>query len=270
MGSSNTDSVEATAEAFSQRKANAQILASQYTASKRAMEIATISLFCLFLILTLKNLYAHFTLNTIPVLLISCVLAMAVADLFSGLVHWAADTWGTLDAPFVGKTFIRSFREHHVDPFQITRHDVIETNGDNCLPTVPILGFLSFVNIRDSSYSDLFAVNFLFWLAFWVALTNQIHKWSHMHKPPAFVTILQDWHIILSKKDHQLHHHTPFDKYYCITNGWLNPFLASIGFWKRMEDTITWLTGLQPREDDAHWTVQSSGNAGEAPHEKAH
>jgi len=43
----------------------------------------------------------------------------------------------------------------------------------------------------------------------------------------------------------------------------LNPFLASIGFWKRMEDTISWGTGMQPREDDALWTVQSSGNAGE-------
>jgi ubiquitin-conjugating enzyme E2 variant len=59
-------------------------------------------------------------------------------------------------------------------------------------------------------------------------LTNQIHKWSHTYKPPALVIMAQNCGLILSRKNHGVHHRPPFDKYYCITNGWLNPVLAYI------------------------------------------
>jgi len=179
-----------------------------------------------------------------------------LADLFSGLVHWGADSWGSLQTPFVGKTFIRSFREHHVDPFQITRHDWIETNGDNCMLTVPALVPLYFIKIGDNNSKELFLICFITTLALWVALTNQFHKWAHTLKPTQSVSALQELKVILSRKNHQIHHHTPFDRYYCITTGWLNPLLGSIGFWKRIENTISWVTGEFPRQDDAFWTVQ--------------
>lgn len=72
------------------------------------------------------------------------------------------------------------------------------------------------------------------------------------------VAFLQDWELILSRRNHQIHHHTPFDQHYCITTGWMNPILSSIGFWKRIENSIQRITGYAPREDDAFWTVQQS------------
>jgi len=243
---------------LSKRKENAVLLASQYTKTKRGMEIVSVSLFTLFWTLTIVNVWGHMELKDFWVVASACLLSMSLGDVFSGLVHWGADTWGTLDTPFVGKSFIRSFREHHVDPFRITCHDLIETNGDNCMLTVPALGLLSFVKIRNESTTDLFIVSFLVFLAAWVSLTNQIHKWAHQLKPPVLIAFLQDLKFILSRKNHQIHHHNPFDRYYCITTGWLNPVLGSIAFWKRMEIVFQWASSgsMIPRQDDAFWTIQ--------------
>eukprot|EP01117_Protostelium_nocturnum_P004704 TRINITY_DN1704_c0_g1_i1.p1 TRINITY_DN1704_c0_g1~~TRINITY_DN1704_c0_g1_i1.p1 ORF type:complete len:295 (+),score=74.49 TRINITY_DN1704_c0_g1_i1:102-887(+) len=239
------------------RKQNAAHLASQYTATKRGGEYVSVILFVLFISITLKNILMATPLSSYWILLVALFAGMVLADIYSGLVHWGADTWGGLDTPFVGQTFIRSFREHHVDPFRITVHDVIETNGDNCLTTVPVLGALTLFNVSSDSPSSIFIISFLVSTCIWISLTNQIHKFAHMRKPPGWVSLLQDKGFILSRKDHQVHHHTPFDRYYCITTGWLNPVLGSIGFWKRMEQSISQFTGLQPRADDAKWTVQT-------------
>jgi len=243
-------------EELVKRKENAAILASQYTSAKRYGEMLSVASFIIFFSLSMFNLLTHLRGDNLWVFLVASAAAMILADLFSGLVHWGADTWGNLQTPLVGKTFIRSFREHHLDPFQLTRHDWIEANGDNCMLTVPALVILSFINIGERNNRDLFIVCFVTTLAFWVALTNQIHKWAHMLKPSKAIVHLQDLRIILSRRDHQVHHHTPFDRYYCITTGWLNPLLGSIGFWKRIENTVTWATGEIPRKDDAFWTVQ--------------
>jgi ubiquitin-conjugating enzyme E2 variant len=158
------------------------------------------------------------------------------------------DTWGSTEMPVLGKAFIRPFREHHVDEKAITRHDFVETNGNNCLVSLPVA--LLAVALPHSSPGWVFISAFLGAMIFWVMATNQFHKWSHLEQPPALIGFLQRTHLVLPPDHHQIHHTAPFNKYYCITVGWMNKPLAMIGFFPTLERVITWATGAIPRKDD--------------------
>ena len=89
-------------------------------------------------------------------------------------------------------------------------------------------------------------------MVFFVMWTNQIHKWSHLEpeETPMALKVLQRLHLILPPGHHQLHHTAPFDRYYCITTGWLNWPLTKLGFYRHSERLVTALFGLIPRRDD--------------------
>lgn len=177
------------------------------------------------------------------------VFAVALADFVSGLVHWGADTWGTIHWPIVGPTLIRSFREHHVDPMAITRHDFVETNGASALVCLPVLFALELVCqewpwVQNAGYAFTLAILF----------TNQIHKFSHADWVPSWIELLQAKGIILSREAHQCHHQGTFTASYCITTGWLNPWLNHIRFFRTLERWITRVTGALPRQEDRAFT----------------
>ncbi|MBM4343703.1 MAG: fatty acid desaturase family protein [Deltaproteobacteria bacterium] len=172
------------------------------------------------------------------------------ADFMSGLVHWAFDRYGSDDTPLFGPNFIVPFREHHVDPKGITRHDFIETNGNNCIATVPILAGAASLDPTWGAMALLTSC-FLGAMCLFVFATNQCHKWAHEDEPPTWVAALQRWHLILDKPGHDVHHNPPFETYYCITTGWLNPLLARLDFFARAERLIFKLTGVKGGIDDA-------------------
>jgi len=132
------------------------------------------------------------------------VIGILSADFFSGIVHWAADSYGSVDQFFIGKVssnswsfqikkilkicfiktisitsknILRNFREHHIDPTAITRHDFIETNGDNFGLVSPFLIFLAYrfysqdAQLIQESYNSYLT---LFMMCFFVAITNQV------------------------------------------------------------------------------------------------
>lgn len=240
-----------------EKRLKQDFLAQSYTPWKRAMDVFNGCAFVVFVSFAMLNLIRNLSVQYAWISIIAFVLAMFVSDFLSGLVHWGADTWGTFDTPIFGPTFIRSFREHHIAPKAMTKHDIFETNGDNCLLTLPVLYFMATKHVvfdGELSYLALFSLNFWTWVCLWVALTNQIHSWSHQNNPPLIARILQKTRLILPPEVHRLHHQLPFDRSYCITNGWCEGILVSLDFWRKTENFITKYTGMIPREDDMKWT----------------
>ncbi|XP_071494028.1 plasmanylethanolamine desaturase 1-like [Diadema antillarum] len=241
--------------------AGAKELASLYSSGKRTQEIICVTLCVSLTLLVAIQLVRHFESDNWMVPFVAAVGGILVADFFSGLVHWAADSWGSIEIPIFGKAFIRPFREHHIDPTAITRHDFVETNGDNCM--MSLIGLLpqSYLLLTGSAEDIQQAYSrhcFFLLLAIFVTLTNQIHKWSHTYFGlPAWVRFLQRYHIILPCKHHRIHHVAPHETYFCITTGWLNYPMEYVGFWSHLEAGIEYLTGVAPRTDDLKWAKKS-------------
>ena len=77
------------------------------------------------------------------------------------------------------KNLLRNFREHHIDPTAITRHDFVETNGDNLSVIVPLLAYIAYkfsnnsiTQIQNDYNLDLY----LFLFAIFISLTNQVRQ----------------------------------------------------------------------------------------------
>src|SRR5688572_27307355 len=162
----------------------------------RAVETGAVVLFFVLLAFSLEKLEAGY----VP---LAALLGWILADLFSGLVHWSLDTFGSVRTPVVGPAFIRPFREHHADPQGMTRHDFIEVNGASCLGCLPFL----FLSLQLNGMVHAIVV----FACLGILLTNQCHKWAHMDKPPALVGLLQRMRLILRAKEHRLHHTPPYN-----------------------------------------------------------
>lgn len=235
----------------------AQELANLYSRGKRIQECVSVSMCVTLMVVNTCFMLYYIRLENLSTVIIAAMCGIVSADFASGFVHWVADTWGSIEIPVIGKNFLRPFREHHIDPTSITRHDFIETNGDNFMVTIPFLGRMTYMFLTSSEQQvqDQFSWGcYIFLFAIFIAMTNQIHKWSHTYFGlPKWVVMLQDFHVILPRRHHRYHHVAPHETYYCITTGWLNWPLELLHFWPRLESVITYFTGCRPRDDDLKW-----------------
>jgi ubiquitin-conjugating enzyme E2 variant len=174
------------------------------------------------------------------------VVAYAVADLASGIVHFLLDNFGSPDTPVIGQKFVKPFRDHHVDPMEMTRGDFIAVNADNvfvCLPViVPVFFFL------DTALHPYVGV-FIIGLVVGVIMTNQLHKWAHMPTVPRLVAAAQRSGVVLSKEHHGVHHSGRYDRNYCIT-------------WGRLDTVLNRFVALRTRQAN-HRVEAATGSVGQ-------
>ena len=177
------------------------------------------------------------------------LLGLALGDFVTGLVHWAADTYGDEGTPVIGRSLVRPFRVHHVRPLEICEHGIVETVGNTCILAAPLLALLlALAAYGEGSGLSAFV---LFTAAVTVGVTvatNQFHKWAHQTTPPRLVRRLQSAGLILSPDHHRTHHTAPFESSYAITNGWTNPLLNRTHFFRRLEDALR-AFGIKPARE---------------------
>lgn len=184
--------------------------------------------------------------------LVAVPIALIGGDLVTGLVHWFADTYFSEDTPIIGPSLVKPFRLHHVYPRDITTHNVVEVVGNSCILAVPVLGFcLYLLWLLPESGWLAFKTVYVALLAVATVLTNQFHKWAHQEKPSSLVRWMQRRRLVLEPAHHELHHTAPYNLHYCITNGWLNPLLNRIKFFRRLEALLR-LFGMEPANAKYH------------------
>lgn len=204
-----------------------------YTKSQRFLEYISLGLFSVLVSWSLWRLAAHAEGQFLGILLITLPAGWLASDLLSGILHWALDTLGSVKTPIIGRSFIRPFREHHIDPEAMTQHDFVETHGSSCFAALPVLAVAAVMDL--DTYGSYLLQGFLVALALGALATNQCHKWAHMEPEsiPGLIRWAQQNRLLLPPLHHQLHHTAPYNTHFCMSNGWLNPlFNTYLKFWR--------------------------------------
>nr|XP_006641551.2 PREDICTED: uncharacterized protein LOC102687926 [Lepisosteus oculatus] len=273
--------------------AGARQLAQLYSPGKRLQEWISVVLCACLVIINFLFLLLNFSTVYTYRIIINTFAGIVTADFASGLVHWGADTWGSVDILVIGKAFIRPFREHHIDPTAITRHDFIETNGDNCMITILPLAHMAYKFLSyppeenfgnpigeglvpgDPDLLGLVVTETPLLLSgaqegevgtagggqFVALRTYDELLWSSCRLEAGSTTSAQ-WESRLGDSvgscatdisRQPYHPAAPSWQPSGAQHRWLNYPLDCLGFWRRMEELIEALTGEKPRSDDMKW-----------------
>lgn len=165
------------------------------------------------------------------------VLAWLAADFVTAVVHWWEDRYGNPDWPIIGEYVIKPNILHHTEPRAFLAKNIFHRNWTSLVPA--------------GIASAVFACFGLWWLSLVAALCglgNELHAWSHQ-KCSRVVRGLQLLGFLCAQEDHAVHHERPYDRYYCVMTGFLNPVLSAIRFWPGLEQIIGRTTGIWPREE---------------------
>ena len=166
--------------------------------------------------------------------------SIILGDFSTGVFHWSVDNYGNIKTPIFGSVCV-AFQGHHESPWTITFRSFANNVYKICYGTIPALIILSVFTSIDPMTRAFFSLYINWWL-----ISQELHKYSHMRRTPKFIKYLQDWGIIISKKEHGLHHTSPFEAHYCILTGICNPLLDRTNFFRYLERIIYKLTKNTP------------------------
>lgn len=171
----------------------------------------------------------------------------ALADFVTGVAHWLCDRVFDERFPVLGPLVVQAFRDHHVDPLGITRHNFFGVNGNSALPALPALALLLALPAPTTALG-LAALALALGTISSAVATNQLHAWAHAPRVPGWVAWAQRRRLILSPRAHAVHHARGFDRSYCVTTGWWNPLLDRSAFFPMLE---RWIARARPQQPGA-------------------
>lgn len=150
------------------------------------------------------------------------VFCMIATDLISGLLHAVLDNPRSLGlAPIRG--LAQGFQRHHQNPSNIYEMPLYQHLYVMHMPLTFL--FLAVLPFRDPGMYVVFLS-----MVIGLHIMQMAHLWAHLplERVPRVVRFLQEARVLLSKRQHDLHHTPPFDKDFCIMTGMCNRPLNAV------------------------------------------
>ncbi|WOL04551.1 fatty acid desaturase 4, chloroplastic-like [Canna indica] len=190
--------------------------------------------------------------------LLAAYVGYVLADLGSGVFHWAIDNYGGPSTPVFGSQ-IDAFQGHHRWPWTITRREF--ANNLHALAravTFAVLPIELLLNAGGGAASHAFVGT----CAGCVMLSQQFHAWAHEKKSrlPVAVVALQEAGVLVPRPMHQAHHREPYNNNYCIVSGAWNGVLDEYKVFEAIEMAIFFRFGVRPRswsEPRSEWREEA-------------